>query len=124
MPGSTARVAAAWYTYTSFTVDIDITDGQTHDVALYFLDYDYQGRTEQVQITNAATNAVLSTESITGCSEGLYLQWAISGNVVITITDQGGPAAILNGIFFDPQGGSSPNTGDRDLREVGHHDRG
>ena len=106
-PGSTARVAAAWYTYTSFTVDIDLTDGQTHDITLYALDYDDLGRSEQIQFTSAITGAVLSTESIANFSGGIYLEWAVSGDVVITFTNTGGPNAVLNGIFFDPPGGGS-----------------
>ena len=38
--GGTGRIAACWYSATSFTVDVDLTDGQTHDLELYFLDWD------------------------------------------------------------------------------------
>ena len=106
-PGSTARVAAGWFSNTSFTVDVNLTDGQTHDISLYALDYDNEGRSEQIQITSASTGAVLSTESIANFSGGVYLEWAVSGDVVITFTNTGGPNAVLNGIFFDPQGGGS-----------------
>ena len=48
---------------------------------------------------------------------GVYLQWMVTGSVVITITDialVGGPTATLSGIFFDPpstsQFGSIPAT--------------
>ena len=57
--GGASRIAATWYSATSFTVDVDLTDGQQHDLELYFLDWDKQGRSEQVQITSAATGAVL-----------------------------------------------------------------
>ena len=36
----TSRIAACWYSDTSFTVDVNLTDGQTHDLELYFLDWD------------------------------------------------------------------------------------
>ncbi len=49
-----SRIAAAWYSATSFTVDVDLTDGQQHDLELYFLDWDKQGRSEQVKITPRA----------------------------------------------------------------------
>ena len=45
-PGSPAapdRIAACWYSTTSFTVDVNLTDGQTHDLELYFLDWDNNG---------------------------------------------------------------------------------
>ena len=105
-PGSTARVAAGWFSNTSFRVDVDLTDGQTHDISLYALDYDNEGRSEQIQITSASTGAVLSTESIANFSGGIYLEWAVSGDVVITFTNTGGPNAVLNGIFFDPTNGT------------------
>jgi hypothetical protein len=81
---------------------VDLTDGQTHDLELYFLDYDDLGRIEQVQISNAATGAVLSTETVSSFSKGVYLKWAVSGNIVITITNEGPENAVLSGLFFDP----------------------
>ena len=36
--GGTGRIAACWYSATSFTVDVNLTDGQAHDLELYFLD--------------------------------------------------------------------------------------
>ena len=43
----TGRVASCLYSPTSFTVDVDLTDGQMHDLALYFLDWDSTERSEQ-----------------------------------------------------------------------------
>ena len=34
------RIAACWYATKSFTVDVDLTDGKTHDLELYFVDWD------------------------------------------------------------------------------------
>ena len=56
-----SRIAAAWYSSTSFTVDVDLTDGQSHDIELYLLDYDTTSRSEQIVLTDANTHAVLST---------------------------------------------------------------
>ena len=50
-PGSTNRVAAAWYASNSFTIALNITDDQPHDIALYALDWDNKGRSEQIQIS-------------------------------------------------------------------------
>jgi hypothetical protein len=100
-PSGSGRIAACWYSATSFAVDVDLTDGQTHDLELYFLDYDNQGRTEQVQISNATTGAVLDTETISSFSKGVYLDWAVSGNIVITITNKGPTNAVLSGLFLD-----------------------
>jgi hypothetical protein len=63
-PGGTGRIAPFVYSQTSFTVDVNLTDGNTHLLALYFLDWDNNGRSEQVQLANAATGAILDTESM------------------------------------------------------------
>src|SRR5262249_53788546 len=50
-PGSsTDRIAATWYAANSFTVDVNFTDGQQHQLAAYLLDWDRQGRSERVDV--------------------------------------------------------------------------
>ncbi len=110
IPGSSNRLAACWYSSTSFTVDVNITDGQTHDLELYFVDWDSTGRSEQVQISNAATGAVLSTQTISSFHNGLYLDYSVSGNILITITRTGGLNAVLSGLFLDPTSTSGAAT--------------
>ena len=63
-PGGSGRSATAWYSSTGFTINLDLTDGQVHDLELYAVDWDNKGRSEQVQIINAGTGAVLSTETL------------------------------------------------------------
>ncbi len=101
VPGSTSRVAAVWYSATSFTVDVNLADGQTHDLELYFLDWDSKGRSEQVQLSDAGTGKVLATETISSFTNGVYLDWKVSGDVLITITRTAGANAVLNGLFLD-----------------------
>ena len=43
------RLAACWYSGVTWSMDVAITDGQTHRVALYFLDWDNAGRRQVVQ---------------------------------------------------------------------------
>ena len=45
--------------------------------------------------------AVLSTETVFSFHSGEYLQYAVSGNVLITITRVTGANAVLSGLFFD-----------------------
>ena len=111
-PSGSSRIAACSYSATSFTVDVNLTDGQTHDLALYFLDWDQEGRSERVQLTNAATGTVLDTETVSSFESGVYLQWAVSGNVLITFTRLAGKNAVLSGLFLDPastSGGDDAN---------------
>ena len=43
VPGSSNRVAAVWYSSTKFTVDVNLADGQAHDLELYFRRLGQQG---------------------------------------------------------------------------------
>ena len=100
-PSGSTRIAATWYSATSFTVDVDVTDSQSYNLELYVLDYDNSKRAEQIQFTNANTNAVLSTQTVSGFTGGAYMNYTISGNVLITFTKTGGNNAGLSGLFFD-----------------------
>jgi hypothetical protein len=95
-------IAACWYAASSFTVNVNLTDGKTHDLELYFLDWDTTARSEQVQISNAATGAVLNTQSISSFNSGVYLDYEVSGNLNITLTRTAGYNAVLSGLFLDP----------------------
>src|SRR5262249_19769250 len=104
IPGTTNRVAAAWMAHSnSFSINVNLLDGQAHNLALYALDWDNLGRTEQIQVSNAATGVMLDSETISSFTNGVYLQWAISGDVVIKITQIAGTShPIVNALFFDP----------------------
>ena len=77
-------------------------------MALYLLDYDNQGVSEQIQILDAATGNVLSTQTASNFSNGEYLVWNVSGDVEIRFTDLTGPSADLSGLFFDPVASPPP----------------
>jgi len=101
---TTDRIAACWYSIGSITVDLNLTDGLSHRVALYCLDWDTAVRAEQIDILNASDNSVLSSQSVTGFNGGQYLIWEIKGHVLIRLTNTGPGNAVLSGIFFDPSG--------------------
>jgi hypothetical protein len=104
-PGTASgRTAGVWYAASSFAVNVHITDTATYDLSLYLLDWSNIGRSEQVQITRARDGTVLSTQSVSSFSGGVYLTWAISGDVNITFTKLAGANAVLSGLFFDPAG--------------------
>ena len=44
------RIAATWYSATSFTINLNLTDGQSHRIALYCVDWDNAGRSQTVEI--------------------------------------------------------------------------
>ena len=107
-PAGTSRVAAVWYSSTSFTVDVNIASGQSYNLELYFLDYDAKGRAETVTLSDANTSAMLNSQSVSNFANGDYLAWTISGNVLITFTCTAGTNAVLSGLFFDPVGPPPP----------------
>ena len=71
-------------------MDVNLIDGVQHDLELYFADWDNKGRAETVQISDATTGAVLSTQTISSFQSGVYLDYAVSGHIVITITRTAG----------------------------------
>ena len=102
-----SRIAAAWYNPSSFSFDVNLTDGQSHRLALYAVDWDYGGRVETIQILNAVTNQVLDQEVLSNFTGGSYLAWNITGHVTIKILCNSGNNAVVSGLFF---GGSSLGT--------------
>jgi len=94
------RLASTWYAGSSFSMNVNLADGQQHAVELYALDFDYRGRSETIQILDANSGAVLDTRSISNFSNGIYLVWNITGNVNVQVTCNGGPNAVVSGIFF------------------------
>ena len=106
-PGGSTRIAATWDNNPSFSFSLNLNDGNSHEIVLYAIDWDSQGRTETIQILDAATSTVLSTQNLSNFSGGVYLVWNITGNVQIVVTLASGPNAVLSGIFFG--GGSSGN---------------
>ena len=109
------RIAACWYAWSSFTIDLAFNDSKTHQVALYLLDFDIYGggRTEREDVLDGHGN-LLDTRSVSSFVNGQYLVWNLSGHVVlrITNTNPSGNAAV-SGLFFGaagPTGGGSGTT--------------
>jgi hypothetical protein len=82
-------------------VDINLTDGRTHQVALDAVDWDTTTRGETIQIADASSGAILDTETLSSFSDGFYLQWKVTGNLVIRVTRLTGPNAVVSGLIFD-----------------------
>jgi len=97
----TDRLAACWFQSTPWTIDIDLTDGRKHQVAVYFLDWDSTVRGTNVEVQDAATGEVLDTQEMTDYNAGKYLVWEIRGHVVINILHAAGANSVISGLFFD-----------------------
>jgi RHS repeat-associated protein len=102
-PGASDRLAACWYSAGSYTVDVNLTDGQAHQVALYLLDWDNIGRSERVDVLDAETGKVLDSRTVSSFGGGVYEVWGLRGHVQLRLTNLGGPSsnAVASGLFFD-----------------------
>jgi hypothetical protein len=102
---SSDRIASCWYAPSSFTIDVNMTDANRHRIAFYFIDWSAAGRSQTIDVLNAATGAVLNTRTLSSFTAGQYLIWDITGHVRFRLTRRAGPNAIVNGMFF---GGAAP----------------
>ena len=100
-PSSSDRLAATWYSPSGFTIDVNLTDGRTHSVALYLLDWDQLARTLRVDVLDAATGAVLDTREASGFQNGRYLVWSLTGHITLRVTNTGPQNAVVSAVFVD-----------------------
>lgn len=108
--GATDRVASTWFSTNSFTIDVNLTDGASHQVALYGVDWDSLARQQTIDILDASSGSLLDSQIMSGFSNGQYLVWRLTGHVSIRVTRTGGPNAALSAIFFDPALTGTPPT--------------
>lgn len=94
------RVAARWDSTSFFTIDLNITDGQAHRVAVYCLDWDGNNRSQRVDLVDWATNAVLDSRALSSFNGGQYLVWDIKGRVKISVNRTGAKTAVVSGLYF------------------------
>ncbi len=105
----TDRLATTWYKSPTFDVKINLTDGQTHQVALYMLDWDTNQRSQTIQVLDQATGAVLDTRTISNFNQGVYYVYNIKGNVTIRFNQTGVWNSVVSGIFFGAGGNTPPS---------------
>ncbi|MHB1155435.1 MAG: LamG-like jellyroll fold domain-containing protein [Phycisphaerales bacterium] len=98
-PGSFDRTYAAWYSNTSFNINLNFTDGQTHQFALYAMD-DSWGRSQRYDVYDADTNELLDSRTLSGFHYGTWSTWNLKGNIRIQVTALSG-SAVVSGFAFD-----------------------
>ena len=98
---STDRIASCWYNNSSYTIDLNLSGSQAHQVAFYALDWDSTTRTQTFTITDTGSGTVLDgPRALSSYNGGAYVVWNIKGHVTITLTCTGGYNAVVSGIFF------------------------
>jgi uncharacterized protein (TIGR03437 family) len=100
------RIAARWETSSFFTIDVNLTDGLTHRVALYSVDWDSSNRQQRVDVVDWATNVLLESRTITSFNGGQYLVWNVRGRVKFIVNKVAGKSAVVSGVYF---GGAAPS---------------
>jgi hypothetical protein len=89
-------------TLQTMTIDIEVTDSQKHQLALYFLDWDNGGRRSAMELFDLKTLKLLApVQMIKNYGDGKYLVFKYSGPLRIRVNHVRGPNAALSGIFFD-----------------------
>ena len=96
------RVAACWDHSAAFDIDIDLTDGAEHQVAVYCMDWDGFSRQETIEVQNAATGAKLDSQDVKDFAGGKYLVWKLQGHVKLHVTNTGPVNGVVSGFLFDP----------------------
>jgi hypothetical protein len=100
-PSAGGRVATAWTGDHGFTLDLHLTDRQTHQVALYVLDWNTTSRWQRLEVFDADSGELLDTREIDSFNIGKYLVWNLSGHVRIRFTNlANGLNTVLSGIFL------------------------
>lgn len=94
-----SRLAACWYASGSFEIDLDAASETA--VSLYCVDWDNGGRKQTVEVYDQVTGTLMLSQELQNFSGGIYLNYTISGRVVIKFTKVQSYNAVVSGIFFD-----------------------
>jgi hypothetical protein len=101
------RTAAAIYTkdpeptYQTMMVDISAEAGRAYTLALYFLDWDEQGRSVGVQVIDpVGLKQLAPVQVVRSYRDGVYLSYRCSGSVRVRVDTITKPNATLSGILF------------------------
>ena len=101
--GATTGIASAYTQYSgqAFMINIGMTDGNSHVVSIYMLDWDGTSRNQTITILDAVSNAVLDTRTFAAFHDGLYASWNIKGNVIIKVSPNGYTSPVVSGVFLN-----------------------
>lgn len=103
---NTEMIISSAYSATSFTIDIEPTDADPHQVAFYMTDWNLDGRTTQIDMKDADTSMVLDSQTTTDVRFGQYFIWTFTGHITVEFSAQdavyGTDYAVASGMFFDP----------------------
>ena len=97
------RIASSWFDKATFDIDVNLTDGVSHQVALYVLDWDFNSRAERIDILDAGNGTILNSMNASNFTGGEYLVWNLSGHVIARVTKTNSSSnAVVSGVFINP----------------------
>jgi hypothetical protein len=105
------RIASSWFDKATFDIDVNLTDGVSHQVALYVLDWDFNSRAERIDILDAGNGTILNSMKASNFTGGEYLVWNVSGHVIFRVTKTSvGSNAVVSGVLLGGSGVTPPVT--------------
>jgi len=96
---SSGQIAASLYQFNTATIDLRLTDGLTHTVAFYFLDWEPLNRSFTLNVLDGDTGATLDSRHVSNFQNGTYYVWNVSGHVTMQFV-QTNNSDVISGIFF------------------------
>ena len=102
-PTLETSIAAAWTTHSTIsnlTADINFTDGQTHQVAVYCLSWGNNAWTQRMDVVDGVDGTLLDSRMVSAMGNGKWEVWNISGHAQIRATKIGTGSAVISGLFF------------------------
>jgi alpha-L-rhamnosidase len=96
----TAAPAACQQT---MTVDVEVTQNSHYQLALYFLDWEKQGRSQAIEIFDLKTLLrIAPVQIVRDFAQGKYLIYSCDRSLRLRVNQVRGETAVLNALFFDP----------------------
>ena len=107
-PQDAAAKPTCWFQNDRLSLRLRPSDEKPYRLTLYVLDYDRDGRAEEVVLSDEF--AAVSTASVTVAETagGAYLSWQVIGAVNIELRKTAGHNTVLSGVFVDPAIEKSP----------------
>ncbi|MDB5159033.1 MAG: hypothetical protein JWR50_3740 [Mucilaginibacter sp.] len=85
----------------TMTIDLYAINTATHQIALYFLDWDKKGRRSAIEIFDLKTKNLLApVQLVKNYTGGKYLIFNYTGSIRIRVNQVRGENAAVSGIFF------------------------
>jgi subtilisin family serine protease len=99
------NIKAYWNSDSSFDINVAFNDTQVHQVTLYADDYQHRNRSERIEAIDSNTGSVLATQDLSKFSQGAFVRFNVSGNVIFRAIATGKSDAVVSGVFFDAPAG-------------------